>query len=120
MGAYVREHVVVHAIESEDVFDGMRAVSVKGFVIELDGIPGVVEFVEAAETKRCGDARNGDLGRADGTRRNCEGLIRGNSIAGNGGVDVANHPGESCAVWIYEHTFVDIRVFSAALLTSRR
>src|SRR5258707_890003 len=98
----------------------MRAVSVKGVVIELDGIPGVVEFVEAAETERCGDARNGDLGRADGTRRNCQGLIRGNSIAGNGGVDVANHAAESCADGIYERRVEDMSVFGADHLTSRK
>src|SRR5260370_16860317 len=119
MGAYVREHVVVHAIESEDVFDGMRAVSVKGFVIELDGIPGVVEFVEAAETKRCGDARNGDLGRADGTRRNCEGLIRGNSIAGNGGVDVANYAAEYWPHGISDPRVAHMSIFCADHLTTR-
>src|SRR5258708_31378118 len=96
----------------------MRAVGVKGVVVELDAIPGVVAFVEAAETKRCGDARNGNLGRADGARGNRKSQIRGNSIAGNGGVDVANHAAESWADGIYERRVEDMSVFGACHLTS--
>ncbi len=108
----------MHALESKAEFDGVRPAGEEGVVVKLDGIPGVVEFVEAAETKRCGDARNGNLGRADGARGNRKSQIRGNSIAGNGGVDVANHAAESCADGIYERRVEDVSVFGADHLTS--
>jgi hypothetical protein len=63
---------------------------------------------------------NGDLRRADGARGNRESRICGDCVAGNGRINFANHPAESCADGIYECGVEDMSVFGADHLASRK
>src|SRR5580698_2937147 len=79
--AQLLENVVLHTLKSKAEFDGVRPAGEKGVVVELDGIPCVIKFVESTKSECRGDSGNRDLGRADGTWGDRKSFIRGNSIA---------------------------------------
>src|SRR5260221_9236624 len=116
VGAQLFQNVVLHAFESEAEFDGVGPVRIKGVIVKLDGIKGMLELVEATQTESSSDAGDRDLRGTNGARGNRQGCVCGDGVAGDRGVDVADQAAESRAEGICESRTENMVFFSVGNL----
>src|ERR1700687_5738434 len=116
--AQLLQNVVLHTLEGETKLDGVSSAGEEGVVVKLQRVPGMIEFVEPAETEGGGDPRDGNLRRTDGARGNRESRIFGDRVAGNRRVDFPNHTAESHANGICECGIENMSIFGTEHLAA--
>src|ERR1700730_6141876 len=87
VGAELLEYVIVHALERSSNLHGVIPFGNECIVIQLDGGPVMVEFVEPTQTIGSGQAGDGKLRRRNGTGRDRELCIRCDGGSGHRIVD---------------------------------